>query len=193
MTKLYEGVVDVTDIGFAVQSVEVEQIVKSVEQLLPDGSNEFLDICREARPLVNLHKLNKVGQTRQDIRDLLGYLTKAKETYDNLNPASKMSLQADFGLTLETLLANVDSANSDAKDLRDGKQPLDYRYYLAVDVARLMRKHGKQPQALTFIQSKKNQPADQTYQKIFKHAVRLVDGVITDRLTEYLQYGMANS
>ena len=74
MTKLYEGVVDVTDIGFAVQSVEVEQIVKSVEQLLPDGSNEFLDICREARPLVNLHKLNKVGQTRQDIRDLLGYL-----------------------------------------------------------------------------------------------------------------------
>ena len=193
MTRLYEGVVDVTDIGFAVDPLEVEQIVKSIEQLLPGASNEFLDICRKTRPLVSLHKRNKVRETRKDLRDLLGYLTRAKETYENLNSASQMSLQADFGLVLETLLANVDSANSHAKGLRDGKPPLDYRYYLAVDVARLIRKYGKQPQAVSFIQGKKNQPTDQTYHEIFKHAVRLVDGIITDRLFEYLQYGVANS
>jgi hypothetical protein len=193
MTKLYEGVVDVTDIRFAVDPLEVEQIVNSIEQLLPGASNEFLDICRNTRPFVSLHELNKVGQTRKDLRNLLGYLIKAKETYEDLNPAGQMSLQADFGLVLETLLANVDSANSYAKGLRDGKPSLHYRNFLAVDVARLIRKYGKQPQAVSFIQGKKNQPTDQTYHEIFKHAVRLVDGIITDRLFEYLQYGAANS
>ena len=190
MTALYQGVFDANIVAFSIPDSEVAEIRKAVDKLIPGASDDFIDICKHARHLRCAHTKNQVAQTRREIANLLKHLNSTKTSLESVNPFVNATLGPEFSVTLDDLIARAEHTQSIANNLPEGKQPLSYRNYLAVQLARLMVEHQHTPTAVSYIDSKKKIQHNWTYHDLFKNGIRLVDGVITDRVYEYLKHGI---
>jgi hypothetical protein len=186
---LFAGIYDATNQALAVSPAEEIDYKREVTALLPGQWSTFRSVCLSAKSLLKAHTINKTTTIRKNINNIVKTANKLEELFGGLPEAGVSLFPAETHGHIQDLLACISLAKSKAGNLPDGRQPLNHRNYLAKALANLMKTAGVEPKLFRDY-PEDNWIGDNSYAKIFRIGIILVEGKDPGDLYKHLQTGL---
>ena len=189
MSMLFAGIYDATDQALSVSPDEEVEYEREVTALLPGQWNKFRGECLSAKGLLNAHSINKTTTIRKNINNIVKTANKLDEIFRGLPEAGVSLFPVETHGHIQELLACISLAKTNAGKLPDGRQPFSHRNYLAKALAHLMKASGIEPKLFRDY-PEDNWIGDDSYARIFRIGIILVEGKDPGDLYKHLQTGL---